>query len=106
VAFWMILFTYGPYGWYEKVSLLQMRTNWLCKELDQLEIPYFREEKMNIVTIRSEFIKKETAERFDLVPQKHNEENQWYKIVLMDHVEVDDLMVFIDALKKDMNLLS
>jgi len=106
VAFWMILFTYGPYGWYEKVSLLQMRTNWLCNELDQLKIPYFREEKMNIVTLRSEYIKKETAELFDLVPQKHNEENQWYKIVLMDHVEVDDLMVFIDALKKDMNLLS
>ena len=99
VAFWMILFTYGPFGWDEKISILQMRTQWLCDELDKLNIPYFREEKMNLVTIRSEFIPKEVAEKFDLVPQKHNDENQWYKVVLMDHVEIHDLLELINALK-------
>lgn len=99
VAFWMILFTYGPFGWDEKISILQMRTQWLCDELDKLNIPYFREEKMNLVTIRSEYIPKGVAEKFDLVPQKHNDENQWYKVVLMDHVEIQDLLELINALK-------
>ena len=99
VASWMILFTYGPFGWDEKISILQMRTKWLCDELDKLNIPYFREEKMNLVTIRSKFIPKEVAEKFDLVPQKHNDENQWYKVVLMDHVEIHDLLELINALK-------
>ncbi len=99
VAVWMILFTYGPYGWFEKVSVLQMRTDWFCKQLDELGIEYFRNPFMNIVTIKSKYIPEELAERFQLVPQKHNESNQWYKVVLMGHVEVDDLMTFIEELK-------
>ena len=99
IAVWMILFTYGPYGWYEKVSILQMRTNWLCKQLDQLDIKYFREEKMNIVTIHAEYIPEDIAHKYHLVPQKHDKDNKWYKVVLMDHVEIDDLMQLIDALK-------
>jgi tyrosine decarboxylase/aspartate 1-decarboxylase len=56
VAVWMILFTYGAYGWFEKVSILQMRTQFLCNELDKLNIKYFREPFMNIVTIHAESI--------------------------------------------------
>lgn len=100
VAVWMILFTYGPYGWYENVSVLQMRTAWFCKELDKLGIEYFREPFMNIVTIKSKYIPEEIAEKFQLVPQKHDHTNEWYKVVLMNHVEVDDLMAFIEILKK------
>jgi len=99
VAVWMILFTYGPFGWFENISVLQMRTEWFCKELDQLGIEYFREPFMNIVTIKSKYIPQELAERFQLVPQKHDQTNQWYKVVLMGHVEVDDLMAFIEELK-------
>lgn len=101
VAVWMILFTYGPYGWYENISVLQMRTSWFCKELEKLEIEYFREPHMNIVTIKSEYIPSEIADKFQLVPQKHGEDNQWYKVVLMKHVEVDDLITFIEALNKE-----
>lgn len=101
VAVWMILFTYGPYGWFENISVLQMRTAWFCKELDKLGIEYFREPFMNIVTIKSKYIPEEIADRFQLVPQKHDETNQWYKVVLMGHVEVDDLMSFIEELKKE-----
>ncbi|MGG7036855.1 MAG: pyridoxal phosphate-dependent decarboxylase family protein, partial [Flavobacterium sp.] len=32
VAVWMILFAYGPNGWFEKGSVLQMRTQFLFKE--------------------------------------------------------------------------
>ena len=99
VAVWMILFTYGPFGWFEKVSVLQMRTQFLCNELDKLNINYFREPFMNIVTIQAENIPKAFASAYDLVPEQHNSDNKWYKIVLMDHVEVEHLTTFIDHLK-------
>jgi tyrosine decarboxylase/aspartate 1-decarboxylase len=102
VAVWMILFTYGPFGWCEKIRVLQMRTEWLCEQLDALNVGYFREPYMNIVTIESEFITKELEDKFDLVPQKHNLENKWYKIVIMDHVEVDHLSTFITDLKESL----
>jgi len=99
VAVWMILFTYGPFGWCEKIRILQMRTEWLCEHLDALHVKYFREPFMNIATIQAEYITPELVKKFDLVPQKHDENNQWYKIVIMDHVEIDHLMDFITDLK-------
>lgn len=98
VAVWMILFTYGPNGWFEKVSVLQMRTQFLCNQLNAMQIQYFREPFMNIVTIKSEYIPIKIAEKYGLVPQQHDENNQWYKIVLMDHVEVEHLTTFIEDL--------
>lgn len=101
IAVWMILFTYGANGWFEKVSILQMRTAWLCKELDALKIEYFREPHMNIVTIKAQYISEAIANQFTLVPQKHDSTNQWYKIVVMDHVEVEHLFHFIAVLKTE-----
>jgi glutamate/tyrosine decarboxylase-like PLP-dependent enzyme len=98
VAVWMILFTYGPNGWFEKVSVLQMRTQFLCNQLDTMNIQYFREPFMNIVTIKAEYIPQPIAEKYDLVPQQHDDNNKWYKIVLMDHVEVEHLTTFIEDL--------
>ncbi len=100
IAVYMILFTYGPYGWYEKISVLLMRTNWFCKQLDQLNIPYFRNEHMNIVTLYSSHVPNEIAVKFDLVPEQHNDKNKWYKVVIMDHVEIDSLLLLIEALKE------
>lgn len=99
VAVWMILFTYGPFGWFEKTSVLQMRTQFLCNELDKLNIQYFREPFMNIVTIQEEYVPKMLAQKFHLVPQEHHGDNKWYKIVVMNHVEVEHLTIFIDELK-------
>jgi glutamate/tyrosine decarboxylase-like PLP-dependent enzyme len=99
VAVWMILFTYGPNGWFEKVSVLQMRTQYLCKQLEELNIDYFREPFMNIVTIKSEFIPATIAHAYHLVPQSHTGTNKWYKIVVMDHVQVEHLTTFIEDLK-------
>lgn len=99
VAVWMILFTYGPFGWCEKIRVLQMRTEWLCEQLDALDVKYFREPFMNIVTIQAQYITKELEEKYDLVPQKHDKGNLWYKIVIMDHVEIDHLSTFITDLK-------
>jgi predicted DNA-binding protein (MmcQ/YjbR family) len=55
---------------------------------------------MNIVTIDSSFIAEDLAQRYDLVPEQHNENNKWYKVVIMDHVEIDDLMKLVAALKE------
>lgn len=103
VAVWMILFTYGAYGWFEKVSILQMRTQYLCNELEKLGVNYFREPFMNIVTLHAEGIPDVIAQKYTLVPQQHNEQNKWYKIVVMDHVEVEHLSNFIIDLKKELN---
>jgi tyrosine decarboxylase/aspartate 1-decarboxylase len=103
IAVWMILFTYGPFGWCEKIRILQMRTEWLCEQLDALNVKYFREPFMNIVTIQAEYITEQLEEKYDLVPQKHDENNKWYKIVIMDHVEVDHLSTFIADLKVTLN---
>jgi tyrosine decarboxylase/aspartate 1-decarboxylase len=100
VAVWQILMTYGPYGWKEKVKILLLRTDWLCRELDALGIEYFREPHMNIVTIKAKHVPAAIAHSFSLVPQKHDEHNQWYKIVIMDHVEVNHLSQFVEALKQ------
>lgn len=99
VAVWMILKTYGKNGWFEKVKILEMRTDWLCKQLDELNISYYRQPFMNIVTIKSEFISPELAYHYDLVPDSHNHDNKWYKIVLMEHVEVGNLQELISSLK-------
>jgi len=99
VAVWMILKTYGQNDWFEKVKILQMRTDWLCNQLDALKIDYFREPFMNIVTIKSEYIPNELAHKYDLIPQKYSTNNHWYKIVLMDHVNVSGLQKLITDLK-------
>lgn len=99
IAVWMILFTYGPFGWCEKIRVLQMRTQWLCDQLDDLNVKYYRNPFMNIVTIEAKYISQTLAGKFDLVPQTHGNGNKWYKIVIMDHVEVDHLSTFIDNLK-------
>ncbi|WP_339834699.1 pyridoxal-dependent decarboxylase [uncultured Flavobacterium sp.] len=102
VAVWMILFTYGPFGWFEKTSVLQMRTQFLFDELDKLNVKYFREPYMNIVTIQDEYVPKVLAKKFHLVPQEHYGKNKWYKIVVMNHVEVEHLTIFIAELKATM----
>ncbi|MCK5907502.1 MAG: aspartate aminotransferase family protein, partial [Flavobacteriales bacterium] len=93
------LFTYGPFGWLEKINKLLYRTTWLTNQLDEMGIKYFRDDKMNIVTIEAEFIPKEIVKKYGLVPQTHTGDNKWFKIVVMDHVELDDLEKFIVDLK-------
>jgi glutamate/tyrosine decarboxylase-like PLP-dependent enzyme len=98
IAIWMILMTYGPNGWFEKINKLLYRTDWLCKQLDDRKMEYYRYPKMNIVTIKSKHIPKKIAEQFGLVPDSHEGTVQWYKIVVMDHVEVEHLQSFLNEL--------
>jgi tyrosine decarboxylase / aspartate 1-decarboxylase len=98
IAVWMILSKYGPYGFMEKVFVLQKRADWMCEQLDKLGITHYREMYSNIITMRSEHISKQCAESFGLVPDNHHTP-QWYKIVVMDHVTVDKLALLVEDLK-------
>lgn len=98
VAVWMILFTYGPYGWFEKMNKLLYRTSWLCDQLTAAGISYYRYPSLNIVTIRAAHIAPGLAKQYGLVPDAHTGDPQWYKIVVMDHVEVDYLKTFLSEM--------
>lgn len=102
VAVWMIMQTYGPNDWFEKIHILNYRAGWLATQLKEVGIEFYRHEGSNIVTIRAKHIKKEIADKYGLVPDQHNDKPQWYKIVIMDHVHIDLLLPFLEELK--MNL--
>ena len=99
IAVWMILQTYGPFGWHEKIHLLSYRTTWLSSRLDSLDIPYFRAGDSNIVTIKAEYVGEEIARKYGLVPDTHDGHANWYKIVVMDHVTVDSMEPMWEELK-------
>ncbi len=98
IAIWMILMTYGPYGWFEKINKLLYRTDWFCNELNKMGIKFYRYPKMNIVTIQADKIPHELAMKYGLVPDTHDDNPNWYKIVVMDHVEIEHLQLFLKEL--------
>ncbi len=100
IAVWLILFSYGYYNWFEKINTLLLRTEWFCEQLDELDLEYFREPFMNIVTIKSKYIPDELAHKYGLVPDSHTEHKKWYKVIIMEHVEIDKLSDFIEDFKK------
>lgn len=102
VAVWLLMFSYGPFGWLEKINKLLYRTQWVCEELTKMEVRFFNERYMNIVTIEGEFITPELARKYGLVPDQHNGRTEWYKIVIMDHVDLDLLNAFLTDLKESL----
>ncbi len=99
IAVWMILSKNGPFGWQEKIFVLQKRTDWMCEQLKELNFDFYRHLKSNIITIRSQFVSEETAQKFGLVPDNHSQPN-WYKIVIMDHVTIEKLLLLLNDLQK------
>ncbi len=103
VAVWMILMKNGPFGWQEKIFILQKRTEWLCGQLKQLGVRFYRYPKANIVAIRSEFVDEEIVHEFGLVPDNHHQP-KWYKIVIMEHVTIEKLMPLIKVVEKSLKI--
>lgn len=99
IAVWMILYTYGAHGWYEKISKLLLRTKWLCDRLDAMNVGYYRHPDLNIVTIRAEYVPNAIAVKYGMVPDTHTNKPEWYKIVIMDHVDIEYLQEFIADMK-------
>lgn len=98
VAIWMILMTYGAFGWDEKITTLLKRTSWLEKQVIELGLRYYRNPFSNIITLSSDGISEDIAMRFGLVPDNHHNP-QWYKIVVMEHVTLEKLVHFIKELQ-------
>jgi len=98
ISIWMILMTYGPNGWFEKIHILNYRTGWLCRELKSLDIPFYRYPGSNIVTIIASKVAPEVAHHFGLVPDDHHHP-KWYKVIVMDHVTIDHLSELVEVLR-------
>lgn len=98
VAVWMILVTSGPYGWREKIFILQQRSEWLSQQLQEREIAFFRHPGSNIITIRAAFVPAEVAAKYHLVPDDHHAP-EWYKIVIMEHVTIEKLLPLVAELR-------
>lgn len=98
VAAWMILAKNGPYGWKEKIFILQKRTQWMCDQLDDLKIGYYRHPYSNIIAMHAKHVSAEMAKAFGLVPDNH-QDPKWFKMVIMEHVTVEKLLPLVEALK-------
>ena len=105
VAVWMILSKNGPNEWEEKIYILQKRTRWLSDQLMELEVPYYRNQHSNILTIAAANINPETANKFGLVPDNHHNP-KWFKVVVMEHVTIEKLSALVNNIKKDQLQLS
>jgi glutamate/tyrosine decarboxylase-like PLP-dependent enzyme len=104
IAIWMILSTYGPNGWMEKMYILQKRAEYLAKELNNLNVEFYKHPSSNIITIKSSFLSQEITQRFGLVPDNHHDP-RWFKIVVMEHVTLEKINLFLTSLKKTLTLI-
>ena len=106
IAVWMIMRTYGSEGWKAKIRKLLAKTDRLCSQLDDLGVEYFRNPMMNIVTLKSTHVDANIAAKYVLVPDKHDGQPDWYKIVVMEHVTHGQLDSFLLDLKRTAPSLS
>jgi len=97
IAIWMILRTYGSEGWKAKTAKLIDRTDRLCQNLKERGIRFFRNPDMNIVAMRAEDIPNALVHQFQLVPDSHENDAHWYKIVVMEHVSQGAIDRFLFA---------
>ncbi len=99
VVIWMLLMNYGFKGWTDKMNQLIRRTDFLCEALDNMGISYYRNPHLNIVSMRSNQIPVGLAKKYDLVADSYERPAQWWKIVVMEHVNNKVLKAFLSELK-------
>ncbi len=99
VAMWMILMTHGSEGWKYMMQKLIDRTDRICDALEELDIRYYRNPYMNIVTIAADHIPAALAYKYHLVADNF-QHPRWWKIVAMTHVEKHVIDSFLLDLKK------
>ncbi len=100
IATWMILNIHGSKGLMDHMKQLIKKTDFICKSLSELDIRFFRNEFMNIVTILSEDISSSICEKYTLVPDTHKGQPKWWKIVVMEHVNWELIYKFVDELAR------
>jgi tyrosine decarboxylase/aspartate 1-decarboxylase len=84
----------------KKIHLLTYRADWLADKLTGLNIPFFRAGKSNIITIDANYISEDVAHKYGLVPNTHDGQPDWYKVVVMDHVTIDTMEPLINDLQQ------
>jgi glutamate/tyrosine decarboxylase-like PLP-dependent enzyme len=99
ISVWMILKTHGSDGLKVKMRNLSDKAKSLCKKLEKMGVGYYHNPYINIITIRGEHISPQLAKKYSLVPDLHDGNPNWYKIVVMDHVKQGVLDNFIIDLK-------
>lgn len=100
VCVWMILRIHGSVGWTVKMQQLVDRTSFICEKLDNWGVKYYRNPDINIVTINSDYISNELAEKYHLVPDSHHDP-KWFKIVVMPHVKQGIIDNFLAELENE-----
>jgi glutamate/tyrosine decarboxylase-like PLP-dependent enzyme len=104
IATWMILNMHGSKGLMDHMEQLIIKSDFICKSLYELDVQFFRNEFMNIVTIPSEDIPMRICEKYTLVPDTHKGQPKWWKIVVMEHVNwqlIDKFLLDVAQCNKD-----
>jgi tyrosine decarboxylase/aspartate 1-decarboxylase len=102
VAVWMILQSYGSAGGKAFCAELLRRTDRLCEQLTSLGVRFFREPTMNVIAMYAADVPNGLRERYLLVPESHEGEPRWLKIVVMPHVSdalIDTFLAELEALQ-------
>ncbi|WP_143962846.1 pyridoxal-dependent decarboxylase [Litoribacter populi] len=100
VSMWMILKIHGSEGWKYKMASLLDLTERICKKLEYMGVEYFRDQYLNIITMKAKFISPKIAKKYHLVADSYEFEPKWYKIVVMPHVRqgtLDSFLMDLDA---------
>jgi tyrosine decarboxylase/aspartate 1-decarboxylase len=104
ICIWMILHAHGSVGWTVKMNQLIDKTGNICVALDEMGVEYYRNPLVNIIAIKSKYISNRLAKHFYLVPDTHEGEPLWYKIVVMPHVKQGVLDNFLYQLSNELSL--
>jgi tyrosine decarboxylase / aspartate 1-decarboxylase len=94
IAVWMLFKALGSKGMNYKMQRILIRTRQLCDALDKKHIEYFHEPGMNIVAIKNRHITRQIENLYGLVPDD-TENPQWWRVIVMDHVDNALLDAFI-----------
>jgi len=101
VALWMILKIHGSDGLKVKMRSLADKTKTLSVQFTKKGIEHYRNPFINIITIRAKHISAQLEKKYSLVPDTHNQNPNWYKIVVMDHVKkgvLDEFVMDLEAM--------
>jgi len=104
ICVWMILHAHGSVGWSVKMNQLLDKTSNVCQALDEMGVAYYRNPFVNIIAIKSQYISPQLAKQFYLVPDTHEGEPGWFKIVVMPHVKQGVLDNFLNRLSSELDV--
>ena len=104
VSIWMILQTHGPKGWRKNIAGLMGEADRLCKDLDDMGIPYFRNPHMNIITLKAGYVPEDLCYKYRLVSDDYTGEAKWWKIVVMPHTKGEVINRFLSELKSRLTI--